>query len=78
MPEFMSKLLLLIEESKGWLTSILLPIYIVCGLSFSLMFGVASDQNKGKWKAALILLAVVVIMSAAIGYVLPWLYSFFA
>lgn len=42
------------------------------------MFGVASDQNKGKWKAALILLAVVVIMSAAIGYVLPWLYSFFA
>lgn len=28
MPEFMSKLLLLIEESKGWLTSILLPIYI--------------------------------------------------
>ncbi|MDE8220895.1 hypothetical protein PT161_05465 [Erysipelothrix rhusiopathiae] len=78
MPEFMSKLLSLVEASRGWVVSILIPVFIVCGLFFSLMFGVASDQNKGKWKAALILLAVVVIMSAAIGYIIPWLYSFFA
>lgn len=78
MPEFFAKLLGLIQESRGWLESILIPIFIVLGLAFSVMFGIASDQNKGKWKAALITLVVVVVIAASVGYVLPWFFQYFS
>ncbi|CAM4259357.1 hypothetical protein [Erysipelothrix aquatica] len=78
MPEFFAKLLGLIQESRGWLESILIPTFIILGLAFSMMFGVASDQNKGKWKAALITLLVIVVIAASVGYVIPWFYQYFA
>lgn len=77
MPEFISKLVGLLGEAQGWLLQILIPIVIVMGIFFLIMFGVSSDQNKGKWKGALMVLLAVVVGSAAIIYIIPWLYAYF-
>lgn len=77
MPQFISKLVGLFGEAQGWLLQILIPIAVVMGLFFLIMFGVSSDQNKGKWKGSLMILFAVIIGSAAIIYVIPWVHAYF-
>lgn len=78
MPEFIQKLVQLINDSTGWLQTVGIPILVVAGLFFTVMFAISSDQNKGKYKGGLITIAFATVIFAIVVYVIPWLYAYFA
>lgn len=78
MDKFVNNIFGLVEESKGWLIKLGVPVFVVVGLFLLVLFATASDQNKGKYKNGLIALLVIVILFAGITYVIPWLYTRFS
>lgn len=77
MEKFIENITQLVNDSKGWLTKIGVPIFVVVALFTLVLYATAGDQNKGKYKVALITLLIVVVIFAAIVYIIPSLYDYF-
>ncbi|QIK57014.1 hypothetical protein G7059_03690 [Erysipelothrix sp. HDW6A] len=78
METFINKLVKLVDQSKGWLQSLGIPVIVVAALFFTVMFAISSDQNKGKYKIGLIVTVIATVIFAAVVYVIPWFYTYFS